>query len=224
MSAKVSVLISLYNKQEWVAQAIQSALGQTHPGTEVVVVNDGSTDNSLERVRLYESSIKLITQSNEGASAARNRGLAESSGEFVIFLDADDWLDPDYIVKTLPKMSDPAVGIVATDMQYEGLMHDRISPRGLTLEHEMWSNGIPCCSLVRRAAAIVGYNKASETYEDWNFWIDVLKRGWKVAVVNEPLFHHRCLPLSLVSTTHGREKELFENIKWLHPDLYGGSK
>ena len=92
-------------------------------------------------------------------------------------------------------------------MQYEGLLHNRIAPRGLTLGHEMHSNDLPVCSLIRREA--FNQTKGYETifveiagntkvlgYEDWCMWLDILKRGWTVAVVNEPLFHYRVKPVS----------------------------
>jgi glycosyltransferase involved in cell wall biosynthesis len=173
----------------------------------------------------------VIDQENKGLSESRNIGIRAGDGEFILPLDADDFIDPRYLELTIPKMSDPAVGIVSTDMQYEGLLHNRIAPRGLTLEHQMRTNDLPVCSLFRREA----YNqtKGYETifvdiagstrvlgYEDYEFWISVLKRGWKVAVVNEPLFHYTVRPNSMISQAKTKHAGLIRLIHLLHPDLW----
>lgn len=87
----VSVVIPLYNKRQWVARAIRSVLSQSFRQFEVIVVDDGSTDGGQTIVQdIYDSRIRLITQSNGGVSAARNRGTAEAKADLVAFLDADD--------------------------------------------------------------------------------------------------------------------------------------
>ena len=97
MSSLVSVLIPAYNSESMVGDAIRSALAQTHPAVEVIVVDDGSTDGTLGVAREYGDRVRVIEQENSGACAARNRALAEARGEYVKFLDADDLLTPDAI-------------------------------------------------------------------------------------------------------------------------------
>lgn len=173
----------------------------------------------------------VIDQENKGLSESRNRGIRERDGEFILPLDSDDWIDPTYLERTVPSMTNPEVGIVSTDMQYEGLRHNRIAPMGLTLEHEMRQNDLPVCSLIRREAfeQTSGYetifvelsqNAKLQGYEDWNLWLDILKRGWKVAVVNEPLFHYRLKPLSMITQATLVHKGLVRVIHLLHPDLF----
>jgi glycosyltransferase involved in cell wall biosynthesis len=173
----------------------------------------------------------IIDQENRGLSEARNTAIRAGDGEFILPLDADDWLDPQYLEKTVPKMADPEVGIVATSMKYEGLLHNVIEPKGLTLQHEMHTNDLPVCSLYRREC----YNqtKGYETlfvevggstrvlgYEDYEFWISVLKRGWKVATVLEPLFHYTVRPNSMISQAKTKHAGLIRLIHLLHPDLW----
>lgn len=94
----VSIIIPLYNKEETVAQTLTCVFQQTYQDFEVVVVDDGSTDQSAAIVdRFTDSRIRLIKQKNGGVSAARNRGIAEARGEYVAFLDADDEWKPDYL-------------------------------------------------------------------------------------------------------------------------------
>ena len=98
---KVSIIIPLYNQKQFVADAIESALAQTYKNIEVIVVNDGSTDCPDEVLDKYKHNIKLVYQENKGLAAARNRGLLESTGEYIQFLDADDIIFNDKIEKQI---------------------------------------------------------------------------------------------------------------------------
>lgn len=94
----VSILIPCYNAEKWLAETLESALAQTWENTEIIVVDDGSTDGSLEIAKTFESkNLKVISQENRGASAARNRALIECQGNFIQYLDADDLIAPDKI-------------------------------------------------------------------------------------------------------------------------------
>lgn len=94
----ISVVIPLYNKEEQIAYTLQSVFAQTFQNFEIVIVDDGSTDNSVEAVEKFDDSrIRLIHQTNTGVSAARNRGIEETRGELIAFLDADDEWMPEYL-------------------------------------------------------------------------------------------------------------------------------
>ena len=218
---KVSIIIPLYNHSAFVSTTIDSALGQKYKDFEVIVVNDGSTDDSLAVAKSYGNRIVLLDQENQGPARARNNGVAASCGEFLFPLDSDDWIEPECLAKLVPKMEDKTVAIVSPDIQYFGLLHTRIPTRGLTLEIEMESNQICGNSLIRREAFIQtgGYNPRAG-YEDWNLWIDILKRGWKVATVPEPLFHYRIKSVSRSTQNGSKHAELCRQIRQLHPDLY----
>lgn len=221
---KASIIIPLYNQAEFVHKAIESALAQTtFHDHEIIVVNDGSTDLSPLIAKSYEPAIKVVNTMNHGLASARNMGALCSTGEFILPLDADDWIDPDYLAKTIPLMADATVGVVATDMQRHGQLTDRVVPRGLTLDVEKDSNELPVCSLIRRTAFCEagGYSSHCPVYEDWNLWISILKRGWKVAVVNEPLFHYLVKPVSMITATHGQEAQYRRTLQRLHPDVFG---
>ena len=88
----VSIIIPCYNNEAFVKQAIESALQQTYTNVEIIVIDDGSTDGSLEIIRSFENHIQWETGSNQGAPKARNRGLELAQGEYIRFLDADDIL------------------------------------------------------------------------------------------------------------------------------------
>jgi len=95
---KLSIVIPLYNKEFSIARAIHSVLAQTHKEFELIVVNDGSTDNSLEEARkINDHRIKIVNQKNKGVSAARNRGVEKATSDFVCLLDADDEWKPGFL-------------------------------------------------------------------------------------------------------------------------------
>lgn len=226
---KVSIIIPVYNQAEYLAESIESALAQTYSNFEIVILNDGSSDNSYAIAKSYVDhcsslgfDIKLISQPNQGLAAARNAGVLHCSGDLLLPLDADDWIDKDFITKTVPLMTE-TYGVVTTYAQLfgdrQGIWHTK-SP---TLQQEMYENSICANSLIRRAAFAEagGYNLVMKKgYEDWNLWIDLMKRGWKVAVVAEPLFHYRIKKQSMLTEADMRRGELVALIQSLHPDLY----
>ncbi len=98
----VSILIPAYNAQEWIAETIHSAIAQTWPRTEIIVVDDGSSDSTLAIARTFESrGVRVISQKNQGASAARNTAFLHSGGDYIQWLDADDLLAPDKISRQM---------------------------------------------------------------------------------------------------------------------------
>ncbi len=103
---KVSVIIPLYNQKEYIGKAIDSILQQTHSDIEIIVVNDGSTDNPSPELKRYTQDIVLINQENRGLAGARNTGILNSSGEYIQFLDADDFLHQDKIRLQLDFLTD----------------------------------------------------------------------------------------------------------------------
>jgi glycosyltransferase involved in cell wall biosynthesis len=95
VTPRISVIITCYNYGKYVAKAVESALAQTYANTEIVAVNDGSRDDSLAVLSRFVGRITLIDQPNQGSIAAYNRGFAESTGDVIVLLDADDLLEPD---------------------------------------------------------------------------------------------------------------------------------
>jgi glycosyltransferase involved in cell wall biosynthesis len=106
----VSILIPVYNCRQWVAQAISSALAQTWPNKEVIVLDDGSTDGSLEVVRRHKGRIQVANQPNSGQNKTRNRLTTLSKGDWLVYLDADDELAPDSVERKI-EARDGAVAV-----------------------------------------------------------------------------------------------------------------
>ncbi len=97
---RCSVIIPAFNAGETIAKTLQSVIMQTRPDWEVIVINDGSTDHTaaiVEAFVLHNNKIRLISQENAGLSAARNAGIAVAKFDHLLFLDADDWISPEYL-------------------------------------------------------------------------------------------------------------------------------
>src|SRR5690349_3602213 len=92
---KVSVIIPTYNRAQFIARAVDSVLEQTYKDFEIIVIDDGSSDNTQEILKAYEGKIRYVYQQNKGISAARNRGIQEAKGEYIAFLDSDDVWKPE---------------------------------------------------------------------------------------------------------------------------------
>jgi glycosyltransferase involved in cell wall biosynthesis len=115
MKPLVSILIPCYNAEKWIAETLESALAQTWDNIEIIVVDDGSSDNSLAVANKFKSrGIKVISQTNKGASAARNRAFQESLGDFIQYLDADDLLAPNKIELQVKLLLDSNLKYVAS--------------------------------------------------------------------------------------------------------------
>ena len=99
MSKLVSIIIPCYNAEKWLTEAIDSCLNQTYSNIEVIVVDDGSTDGSLDIIKSYGNKIIWETGKNKGGNHARNRGFVLSKGAYIQFLDADDYILPEKIAR-----------------------------------------------------------------------------------------------------------------------------
>jgi glycosyltransferase involved in cell wall biosynthesis len=137
----VSILIPCYNSERWVAQAIKSALAQTWPDKEVIVVDDGSTDGSLNEIKKFEGRIQWETGPNRSGNAARNRLLELARGEWLQYLDADDYLLPEKItnqMKCVASKQDVDVVFSPVTMEYEEATGSRHEVSTIPGPHDLW--------------------------------------------------------------------------------------
>jgi len=218
---KVSIVIPVFNQEDYIEDAIKSALGQTYSDFEVIVVNDGSTDRSAEIARSFEPDVRVVDQKNKRQAAARNTGIRVANGEFILPLDADDLISGNYLKKTVPLMEDDRVAIVATGMQYFGERHEYIHPVGVSWRIEKESNELPCCSLIRNKVLteVGGYNESPLIHgmEDWDLWLKILGSGYEVSIIDEPLFFYRVHSGSTCSQVNSRREEIVKKVKEMHP-------
>ena len=105
----ISIIVPVYNVESFLPRCLESLIHQSYPNTEIILINDGATDNSLEICDYYSESYKnvfLISQKNKGLSGARNTGLRDCHGEYISFVDSDDWIHPNMISQLYRIMSD----------------------------------------------------------------------------------------------------------------------
>lgn len=204
---KFSVVIPLYNKAPYVAKAIQSVLDQTFLDYELIIVDDGSTDASAEiAAKAIEghAQCRLVTQENAGVSMARNNGVAVSQGEYLCFLDADDWWDPRFLEEMVGLIAAfPEAGVYGTNYTIvnDTKRKTRVSPIGVEPSFE--KGYINYCQVYAKTLAMPltsisvavprmvfdemkGFPMGVELGEDFLLWIHIALK-YKVAFLNKPL-------------------------------------
>lgn len=184
----VSVIIAAYNAEKYIVEAIDSVLGQTWPNVECLVIDDGSTDRTADIVKSYGSRLRYIYQKNAERSAARNCGLAEASGDYVSFLDADDKIAPEKIAEQVAFLdAHQEYGLVYSRVLYfrgetrrDHFSIWRPAPSGSVIPELVFRNFINLSSpLIRKtdALAVGGFDTAYSLNEDWDFWLRLAVRG-----------------------------------------------
>src|SRR2546428_5359497 len=119
MNSSVSIIVPAYNAEPWIGDALESALSQSWEAIEVIVVDDGSTDNTLTIAKRFECTrVKVMHQENQGVEKARNRAVSEAQGEFLQYLDADDLLSPDKIEAQVRLLESGPAGLLAVSAAY----------------------------------------------------------------------------------------------------------
>ena len=194
---KVSIVIPCYNAAEFLAETMQSALAQTYPDIEIVIVDDGSPDQATREL-LEQASwprTRIIHQANAGPAAARNRAVREATGTYILPLDADDTIEPEYVAKAVEILdARPEVGVVYCKANKFGAEQGPWGLPDYTLRELVIDNVIFVTSLYRKAdwQAVGGYDeRLRHGVEDYDFWVKIVHLGREVVQLNEYLFNYR---------------------------------
>ena len=214
----VSVVIPTYNYGAYVGQAIDSALAQTYPHVEVVVVDDGSTDDTPARLAAYGDRIRVVSQANQGLSAARNAGIAAARGEYVALLDSDDAFHPRKLELQLRHLiAYPGVGLTGTGhfsdpaRKWPEVAAD-LAARTLTRDELVLRSPFAPSSAVFRkacAGAAGGFDVALRSVEDRDFYLRVAAHAG-VTLLGAELTYYRETPGSM--SRHPERMEHFERV------------
>lgn len=201
----ISIILPCYNCQDYVGQAIDSVLRQSYEDWELLIVDDGSTDRSPEIIRQYaatDARIHVITQSNDGVSKARNAALAKAHGEYVVLLDADDWLPQDSLLVRIKKFNE------SPDIAFVDGRVDIYNEAGNSIERS-WAptfRGNPYRMLVRLSPAcffgptwMIRLGQGSEYQfderlkygEDLSAYVRLAQEGGKYDFVAETIYCYR---------------------------------
>lgn len=230
---KVSIIIPTYNSAAFIGESIESALNQTYLNKEIIVIDDGSTDNTRAVLEKYIKSgeIKYFYQENKGPGAARNLGIKNSSGEFVAFLDADDVWHPDKLKKQIKLFENPKVGLIYSDMEFFGdsFPFKRYSEmakgfyRGEATRELIKRNFIPVSSVVLRCEVFdkAGYFDGDFKNfpiggEDYELWLR-LTRFFEIDFVPDAFVRYR---IHGGQMSHGRAKN-YRVLAFLYKKFLG---
>jgi len=224
---QVSVVIPCFNHGEFLPEAVCSATAIERDDIELIVVDDGSTD---ERTRkeidaLSARGIKVIRQETKGLAAARNAGIAISRGEYILPLDADYRLRPGWIDRGIRfQDSNPQVGVVYGDAECFGTRNDRWTTGSFDPDRLLRWNYIHASALYRRSVweQNRGYDGTMpvQGYEDWDFWLGALEHGWEFAYMREVFFDYRQAERSMITRTREFESQIEAFVASKHGLLY----
>lgn len=228
MNDKVSIVIPYYNDGDYIFDAVDSIRNQTHNNFEIIVVNDGSTEenslNILQKLGNIEPDIKIIHKLNGGLSSARNVGFQQATSEYVLTLDADDMFEATFVEKALFYLkNNPKCGGVSSYIQNFGKNNAKWIMNGGVVRDFLVKNNSVSCALIRNEAwkQVGGYDETfTKGYEDWDFWISITKLGWYVYIIPEYLFMYRQKAQSMILETKKQHKEIFSSIVYKHKELY----
>jgi glycosyltransferase involved in cell wall biosynthesis len=216
----VSIIIPCYNLGEYLNDAVASVKAQTFTDWEVIIVNDGSTDETtidiINKIDHEEPAFEILNQRNMGLSAARNNGIKKANGAYIVCLDADDMLMPDYLQKTVTVLENDTtkkIAVATTWLQEFGLRDNIWKPTDFSIPNLLVTNVLHAGSLFKKSAwqEAGGYKEnMNKGYEDWEYWLSIAECGYRWVTVPEPLFKYRI-----------RENSMLAGSKQMHMEIYG---
>ncbi|MGE3623973.1 MAG: glycosyltransferase [Bdellovibrionales bacterium] len=189
----VGIVIACYNQGQYLERAIRSALAQTWKNIRVTMVDDGSTDNTQDIARKFN--VSLIAQPNSGQPAiARNRGIAATETDFILLLDADDWIEPTMVEECLDALrKNPQCHIAYTATRHFGSVTGVAGNPAYNYSAQIHNNQFSYCSLFKREIweAVGGFRENVKGCEDFDFWIAAAGLGYQALRVPRALFNYR---------------------------------
>ena len=251
---KFSVIIPLYNKAPYIRKALESVLAQTYTDYEVIVVDDGSSDNSLAIAKLYITDrcavdrctvdrhdgcrsalpVEIIEQANSGVSAARNNGVAISKGEYIAFLDADDWWEPTFLERMAKLIEDyQEAGLYASNYIYYKPGKTRVAVNNIETGYFNYpkayyeGGAMPVTSISVAIPRDVydemgGFPLGIKLGEDFLLWAQIAMQ-YPVAFLNEPLaWYNNDVPATLRATRnlHKPEQHMLFNLEAISEEVF----
>ena len=209
---QISIIIPCYNQGEYLFECIDSLQKQTFQDFEIIIVNDGSSDpstlNFLKEIKQnspLKNKLNILNQENKGLPGARNTGIKKSAGTWILPLDADDKLAPNFLESTLQEAKTQNLDFVATHIQHFGLKNS-IYKTHLWKNAQYLNNFLPYCALFSKE--IFENEKYdpqfNQGFEDWELWNRILKspKKFKGSILPEPLFFYRKKKNSMLQDVH----------------------
>ena len=222
----VSVIVPVYNSEKYIAEALESILASDYADIEVICVDDGSQDKSLEILQKYalvDSRVRVYSQQNSGACVARNYAISLAKGEFILPVDSDNKITSTFISRAMAVMlSDAEVKVVAPRAMYFGDKSGEWKLPPFSLNLLARKNIVDTCALFRKSdwERVGGYCAEIKTREDWAFWIAILKDGGKVVHLPEIEFFYRVRATSKRASNRHLKFDVIDTLNRLHPEFF----
>ncbi|RTZ08645.1 glycosyltransferase family A protein [Flavobacterium sp. GSP6] len=223
----VSIIIPCYNDAQYILQSVNSALNQTYPNKEVIVVDDGSNAETKAVLKKLAPKItKLITQENQGQSTARNVGIKEAKGEYILVLDSDDYFEPTFCEKAIEiilKNKEIKLVTCQANLFFDDGSSYVFIPKGGSIANFLYINDALGTSMFKKEdwLSCGCYDENMRLgYEDWEFFIRLLKTGGEVEVIQEPLYNYRKRDNTTSSKSKKIKYDLLRYIYIKHKESY----
>lgn len=225
----VSVIIPCYNHGIYIEETIQSVISSNYNSYEIIIVNDGSTDSYTNELleKMSIDKVIILQTSNQGLAAARNVGIVNSHGKYILPLDADDKISPDYLEEAVKIMEQSFnVKVVSCEVRFFGKKFGIYYLPKFSIERLLKQNILVASCFFRRSDfdATIGYNPNMKYgYEDWDFWISLLKAGGEVYRIPKVCFYYRIKEKSMVSKIGqdiSKRKKMLIQLYQNHQDTF----
>lgn len=232
----VSIIVPCYNQEEYLSTTLTSVYNQSYTNWECILVNDGSTDNTQNSIDNWvkkDSRFVSVKQENGGLSRARNSGLEKAKGEWIQFLDADDYLHEDKLTSSLTNNKDIVISnflmfkgdIENTSNAYCNLSEQAFSFDSILFDWDVnYTIPIHCGFFKRTLVGDTRFNESIKAKEDWLFWITIFQKNPSAEFLNQELALYRLHELSMTQ----KEQFMFNNslqaYKIIHNDLLKDAK
>lgn len=227
----ISIVIPACNQADYLEDSLESAYNQTVQAHEIIVVNDGSTDDTQEIAERYmfkefpgiESPVRVINQVNKGLPSARNTGIMAATGDYVLMLDSDDMLMENAVERFTQEICQTQADIIAPSFQEFGKSDRQVIIGGFTMDDLKAANrlGYFCCFKRSALIGVGGYNpKMKWGWEDYDLLFDLFKRGKSIVVLQEMLVRYRVKDKSMIHEANRHANELWDQIRSNHPQIF----
>lgn len=223
--ATVSVIIPCYNQGHFVDEAVESVLAQTFSDFEIIIVNDGSTDEETNRIlQAYDKPKTTVLHTrNCGLGGARNNGIRAAQGKYILPLDADDRIGDTYLEKAVEVLeARDEIGIVYCEAEFFGERTGKWELPPYKFPDILFDNRIFCSAFFKKSdwERTAGYCNNIPICEDYDFWLSIIELGRDVYCIPETLFYYRQRAGSMVKSMSSQYARVYAQIMKNHAQLY----
>jgi glycosyltransferase involved in cell wall biosynthesis len=213
----ISIIVPLYNQDRFIIETLQSVAKQTYAAWECIIVNDGSTDASAEKVQEWikdDHRFLYYYKTNGGLSSARNYGVTKAQFDIILPLDADDTIHPDLLQYVAKAYEDPKIDVVSYNVAFFGVKTGPYKLPKYNYKKLLLQNCFIACTPFKKSAfqAINGYDEDLVSFEDWDFWIRLLNTSSTVIKLEQTLYYYRKHANESLTNTFSQNPKLYYDL------------